>query len=83
MQELDKETQYILHQLNVMNGYKIACDMPTGVGEHGNLMPMAFQADVTITMGAYKEALYLDEAKDALYSAALCFDKTLNGMYKR
>jgi hydroxyethylthiazole kinase-like uncharacterized protein yjeF len=64
--ELDKETQYMLHQLNVMKGHKIACDMPTGVGEHGNLMPMAFQADMTITMGAYKEALYLDEAKDSI-----------------
>ncbi len=64
--EIDKETQYILHQLNVMKGHKIACDIPTGVGEHGNLMPMAFQADTTITMGAYKEALYLDEAKDSI-----------------
>ena len=64
--EIDKETQYILHQLNVMKGHKIACDMPTGVGENGNVIPMAFQADVTITMGAYKEALYLDEAKDSI-----------------
>jgi len=64
--ELDKETQYILHQLHVLKGYKIACDVPTGVGENGNLMPMAFQADTTITMGAYKEALYLDEAKDSI-----------------
>jgi len=64
--EIDKETQYILHQLNVMKGHKIACDMPTGVRENGNVIPMAFQADVTITMGAYKEALYLDEAKDSI-----------------
>ena len=64
--ELDKETQYILHQLHVLKGYKIACDLPTGVGEDGTLMPMAFQADTTITMGAYKEALYLDEAKDSI-----------------
>jgi len=64
--ELDKATQYILHQLHVLKGYKIACDVPTGVGEHGTLMPMAFQADTTITMGAHKEALYLDEAKDSI-----------------
>ena len=64
--EIDKATQYILHQLNVMDGHKIACDIPTGVGENGTLMPMAFRADVTITMGAYKEALYLDEAKDSI-----------------
>jgi hydroxyethylthiazole kinase-like uncharacterized protein yjeF len=64
--EIDKETQYILHQLASFKGHKIACDLPTGVGEDGNLMPMAFRADVTITMGAYKEALYLDESKDAI-----------------
>lgn len=62
--DLDKETQYILHKLNSFKGYKIACDIPTGVGQNGNLMPIAFNADITITMGAYKEALYLDESKD-------------------
>lgn len=40
--------------------------MPTGVNETGQLSPMAFKADVTITMGAYKEALYLDESKDVV-----------------
>ncbi len=64
--ELNKETQYILHQLNSFKGHKIACDIPTGVGENGNLMPMAFHADVTLTMGAYKESLYLDESKDVI-----------------
>lgn len=62
--DLDKETQYILHKLNSFKGHKIACDIPTGVGQNGNLMPIAFNADITITMGAYKEALYLDESKD-------------------
>ena len=64
--EIDEETQFILHRLNSFTGYKIACDIPTGVGENGCLMPMAFTADVTITMGAYKEALYLDESKDSI-----------------
>ena len=64
--EIDKETEYILHQLNSFKGFKIACDMPTGVGENGLLMPMAFRADVTITMGALKEALYIDESKDLI-----------------
>jgi len=62
---LDEKTQYILHQLNSYEGYKIACDVPTGVGIHG-LMPMAFIADVTITMGARMEALYVDENKDVV-----------------
>jgi len=64
--ELDEETQHILHQLNSFIGFKIACDVPTGVSENGLLMPMAFYADVTITMGALKESLYVDESKDVL-----------------
>jgi len=63
---LDEKTQYILHQLNAIKAYKIACDIPTGVGESGMLMPMAFHADVTICMGAYKESLYLDASKDVV-----------------
>ena len=62
--ELDDDTQFLLHRLDSFHGFKIACDIPTGVGEDGRLMPMAFNADVTLTMGAYKEALYLDESKD-------------------
>jgi len=64
--EIDEETQFIVHKLNSLTGYRIACDIPTGVGENGCLMPMAFHADITITMGAYKEALFLDESKDSI-----------------
>jgi len=64
--EIDEKTQFILHRLNSFHGHRIACDLPTGVGENGTLMPMAFHADVTVTMGAYKEALFLDESKDAM-----------------
>jgi hydroxyethylthiazole kinase-like uncharacterized protein yjeF len=64
--EIDEGTQSILHKLNSFKGHKIACDIPTGVGENGYLIPMAFRADVTITMGAWKEALYLDESKDSI-----------------
>jgi len=64
--ELDEETQHILHQLNSFIGFKIACDVPTGVSENGLLLPVAFYADVTITMGALKESLYVDESKDVL-----------------
>jgi hydroxyethylthiazole kinase-like uncharacterized protein yjeF len=62
--KLDEETQQILHRLNSFKGFKIACDVPTGVGENSRLMPMAFRADVTVTMGALKESLFLDESKD-------------------
>ena len=60
---LNDEMIHILQQLNSFEGHKIACDIPTGVSAEG-LMPIAFKADVTLTMGARKEALYLDENKD-------------------
>ena len=63
---IDENTQHILHQLNAIKAHKIACDIPTGVGEKGTLMPMAFDADVTLTMGAYKEGLFLDMCKDVV-----------------
>ena len=62
---LNESMEHIVHQLNAFKGYKIACDVPTGVGEHG-LMPIAFMADVTVAMGARTEALYLDENKDVV-----------------
>ncbi|MCB4750076.1 MAG: NAD(P)H-hydrate dehydratase [Sulfurovum sp.] len=62
--ELDEATQILLHQLNTLTGFKLSCDVPTGVGSDGRLMPFAFKADVTVTMGALKESLYLDETKE-------------------
>lgn len=64
--ELDELTQHAIHLLNSFKGYKIACDIPTGLGDSGHLMPLAFHADVTLTMGAYKESLFLDESKDTI-----------------
>lgn len=62
--ELGSELLELIERLNILSGYKIACDMPTGVNINGQVMTNAFIADVTVTMGAYKEALFLDEAKD-------------------
>lgn len=71
--ELDTSTQKLVEQMNLMEGLKIACDVPTGVGVDGRLMPLAFRADVTITMGALKEGLYLDEAKEVI-GEVVCVD---------
>ncbi len=71
--ELDDTTQKLLHKLNALKGFKLACDVPTGVGSDGRLMPFAFEAELTVTMGALKEALYLDAAKDAV-GEILCVD---------
>jgi hydroxyethylthiazole kinase-like uncharacterized protein yjeF len=69
---LNDETIHIVQQLNSFRGYKIACDIPTGVSDEGHF-PIAFHADVTITMGARKEALYLDANKDAV-GKIVCVD---------
>jgi len=71
--ELDEATQTLLHRLNTLHGFKLACDMPTGVGSDGRLMPFAFEADVTITMGALKEGMYLDETKEVV-GEIVCVD---------
>lgn len=63
---IDNTTEHMLHQLNALKAHKIACDIPTGVGAKGTLMPIAFHADTTVTMGAYKEALFLDACKDVV-----------------
>ena len=62
--ELSSELVELIEKLNSIRAYKIACDIPTGINEEGRLNPTAFIADVTVTMGALKEALFLDEAKD-------------------
>ena len=54
----------LIEDMNRMQGFKIACDIPSGLDSGGRLSPISFDADVTITMGALKEALFLDEAKN-------------------
>ncbi len=76
---IDESTEHILHQLNAIKAHKIACDMPTGAGAHG-LMPIAFIADVTLTMGARTEALYLDENKDAV-GEIKCIDLGISSLF--
>ncbi|WP_200763005.1 NAD(P)H-hydrate dehydratase [Nitrosophilus alvini] len=61
---LNEKAIEIIEKLNAMKGFKIACDIPTGIDKNGNLLPTAFKADRTITMGALKLALYSDFAKD-------------------
>ncbi len=61
---LDTKSVEIIETLNSYVGYKIACDMPTGIDMDGKIHKVAFVADITITMGALKEALYSDIVKD-------------------
>jgi len=54
----------LISSLNEKKAYKIACDIPSGIDSVGHIRSEAFKADVTVTMGAYKEALFSDGAKD-------------------
>ncbi len=71
--ELDEKTRKLIVQLEKLNGFKIACDVPTGIDMDGNPFPMALFADVTITMGALKECLYTDMAKEYV-GEVVCVD---------
>jgi hydroxyethylthiazole kinase-like uncharacterized protein yjeF len=61
---LDEKMQSLIMILNQLDALKIACDIPSGIGLDGLLCEMPFVADKTVTMGAYKEVLFLDEVKD-------------------
>lgn len=62
--DLDKQSQEIINILNSYEAYKIACDIPSGINHQGQISTVAFQADITITMGALKVSLFSDVAKD-------------------
>ncbi|CAA6804305.1 MAG: NAD(P)HX epimerase / NAD(P)HX dehydratase [uncultured Sulfurovum sp.] len=71
--ELDEKTRKLIVKLEALNGFKIACDVPTGIDIDGNPLPMALFVDVTLTMGALKECLYTDMAKDYV-GEVICLD---------
>ena len=71
--ELDETTRKLIVKMEALDGFKIACDVPTGIDVDGNPLPMALFADVTITMGALKEALYSDMAKEYV-GEVICVD---------
>ena len=58
------ELRNIMQQLNNTPGLKIACDVPSGLSRSGVCEKDTFKADVTLTMGALKKGMFLDEAKD-------------------
>lgn len=62
--EMPKSIVSLLEHINDQEGFKIACDIPSGIEANGNITHNAFRADVSVTMGALKEALFSDGAKD-------------------
>lgn len=56
-----KET---MQKLNSLTAFKIACDIPSGLNVKGNCTEDTFVADISLTMGALKKSMFLDEAKE-------------------
>lgn len=57
----------VLGFLKTINSYKslkIACDIPTGINDRGQIQQDAFKADITVSMGAFKQSLLSDSAKE-------------------
>lgn len=50
--------------MNELNGYKIACDVPSGLYAEGRFDQYVFKADITVTMGSLKQSLFSDAAKE-------------------
>jgi hydroxyethylthiazole kinase-like uncharacterized protein yjeF len=62
--DLDEDSIELLKRVNYLDAYKIACDIPSGINTLGQIQSVAFKADTTITMGAYKNSLFSDNAKN-------------------
>lgn len=67
---LNESAENLLTGANESSAYKIACDVPSGIDRNGQLADcsngkkIAFCADLTVTMGALKAALFSDAAKN-------------------
>ncbi len=53
--EFSDEIESLIKEMNTVNAFKIACDVPSG---------FRFVADTTLTMGALKKSMFLDYAKE-------------------
>ncbi|EAI7390655.1 NAD(P)H-hydrate epimerase [Campylobacter upsaliensis] len=56
---LDAKTAIFLKKINQHKALKIACDIPTALGSE-----VCFKADITLSMGSFKELLLEDFAKE-------------------
>lgn len=64
--DIPSDVALLIDTLNRSDGYKIACDVPSGIFADGTLDPHTFRADVTITMGSLKRGLFSDAAKEVV-----------------
>jgi len=64
--EFNTELSFFMQKLNDIQAFKIACDVPSGLKSNGEVAKNCFVADVSLTMGALKKSMFLDEAKDVV-----------------
>lgn len=57
--KLDQKTSAIIQKANLSKAFKISCDIPSALGQK-----LCFKADLTLCMGALKELLLEDFAKE-------------------
>jgi len=62
--DLNEASIELIRRVNYLKAYKLACDIPSGINSNGEVKSVAFNADTTITMGAYKTSLFSDISKD-------------------
>ena len=83
---LKPDIEELIIALNRLDGYKIACDVPSALDCAIKGSGAAFAADETVTMGAGKIQLYLDGAKDytgKIFTASLGIsDSVFEGAFK-
>ncbi len=64
VRDLSENISLIVKEMNSKKAKKIACDVPTGIDCEGKVKSVCFEADITVTMGAMKESLFSDDAKE-------------------
>ncbi|RBQ27244.1 MULTISPECIES: NAD(P)H-hydrate dehydratase [Arcobacteraceae] len=69
---LDDNNKSLISKLNSFNSFKIACDIPSGINNLGQIESVAFKADLTLTMGALKLTLFGDMVKDFVGQIRVC-----------
>lgn len=68
---LEGDIKKLVETLNGLKAVKVALDIPSGVMDRMGKEHTAFTADFTVTLGAHKEALYSDAAKEFVGEIAL------------
>lgn len=61
--DLEEDSKKIIIAMNEIEAFKVACDVPSGIQRNGDF-ELCFCANLTVTMGVHKLALFSDKAKD-------------------